>query len=74
MPPSLYASTTILLDPILVEIFDFKGDLPCIFLRRERERERKEEGPKALVPPFTRFFETDPSKIDLVIYKLKYPL
>jgi hypothetical protein len=33
---------------------------------RERERERRA---KALVPPFTRVLETDPSKIALVIYK-----
>jgi hypothetical protein len=41
--------------------------------RTEREREEREEkrgeGPKALVPPFTRVLETDPSKIALAIYK-----
>jgi hypothetical protein len=46
-----HAPTTILLDPILVEFFDFEGDLPCGFLRKKRERESEEGGPKALVLP-----------------------
>jgi hypothetical protein len=35
----------------------------------EEKREKRREGPKALVPSFTRVLETGPSKIALVIYK-----
>jgi hypothetical protein len=40
-----------------------------VFFKEQGERGGRREGPKALVPPFTRVLETDPSKIALVIYK-----
>jgi hypothetical protein len=66
MPPLLYASTTILLGSLLVEFFDFEGDLPYVSLRKKR----REKGSKALAPFFTRVLKTDPSKIALVIYEI----
>jgi hypothetical protein len=58
---------------VLVEFFDFEGDLPYDFFKkeeRERERERERgEGPKALVSLLIRVLKINPSKTAVVILR-----